>query len=170
MKIIFSLIILLKSISATAEISVLVATPGLSENTYREILTERKDLISPAQQALEKYQAQEPRSEIFSLADQCFLKKRCDSFAKNFEKLREQFLISPQERQLLVELWEKSGRTKDCYWQPSATCGLKKLNLEKLGLDKDQSYVVFIDGLVYKPGEQELLFQRAHGQISVIFT
>lgn len=147
---------------------ILVATPGLPENIYREILAERKDLISPVQAALEKYQEQEVRPEIFTIADQCFLKKHCQSFAKNFEKLREQALLNPQERQLLLELWQKAGKTKDCYWEANSSCGLKKLALEKLGLDKEQNFIIFIDGLSYKAGEEIYLLPKRKYQWKIV--
>lgn len=163
MKMFLNFMIFFMTTLASAQSAVLVAAPGLSETIYQDILAERKDLLSPAQSALISYQQQEARPEIFAMSDQCLLKKNCQNFSKNFEKFREQGLINPTERQLLLELWVKSGRAMDCYWQNSKNCQYKKLSLEKLGLGQDQNFVVFIDGTVYKPGDDiNLLPQRKY--------
>ena len=142
--------------------------PVLSETTYQEILAERKELLTPGQAALVLYQQQEARSEIFRMADQCLIKKNCQSFAKNFEKLRAESLMSPKDRQLLQELWVKSGRPLDCYWQPTASCGHKKLDLGKLGLENDQSFLIFVDGLVFKVGEDIFLLPQRKYQWKIV--
>ncbi len=168
MKSIYVVWVFLMTLEASAQSSILVAAPGLSETIYQEILMERKDLMTPAQAALIQYQQQEARPEIFKLADQCLLKKNCQSFSKNFEKLRAEGLLTPKERQLLQELWAKSGRALDCYWQPNEKCGNKKLDLGKLGLANDQSFIIFVDGLTFKPGEDIFLLPQRKYQWKIV--
>ena len=81
----FIFLILLNSSLTFSDNGVLVAVPGLSEFDYQEILSERKDLLSPMQRLLQDYNKQEANPIIFSLADQCLIKKQCHSLAKNFE-------------------------------------------------------------------------------------
>ncbi len=168
MKNIYVAWVFLMTLEASAQTSILVAAPGLSETIYQEILMERKDLMTPAQAALIQYQQQEARPEIFKLADQCLLKKNCQSFSKNFEKLRAEGLLTPKERQLLQELWVKSGRALDCYWQSNEKCGNKKLDLGKLGLATDQSFIIFVDGLTFKPGEDIFLLPQRKYQWKIV--
>ncbi len=168
MKNIYVFLVLIMTFQASAQSSVLVAAPGLPETTYQEILTERKDLLTPGQAALITYQEQEARPEIFRMADQCLIKRNCQSFQRNFEKLRAEALISPKERQLLQELWAKSGRSFDCYWQPTAACGSKKLDLGKLGLENDRSFLIFVDGLIFKAGEDIFLLPQRKYQWKIV--
>ncbi len=164
----FFMVAVQTSAQTSAATSILVAAPGLSEATYQEILMERKDLLTPGQAALLFYQQQEARPEIFRIADQCLIKKNCRSFSKNFEKLRTEALLSPKERQLLQELWVKAGRPLDCYWHPTASCGSKKLDLGKLGLEIDQSFLIFVDGLVFKAGEDIFLLPQRKYQWKIV--
>lgn len=152
--------ILIKGFLAEAGDAILVAPPDLSESIYQEVLNERNDLLSPQQAAILKFQQEEVRPEIFLLADQCLSQGKCQTFSKNFEKFREQKILNPKERQLLLELWKKSGRPMDCYWQESPHCKFKKLAVEKLGIKKGQTYVIFIDGIIFNPEDDILLLPQ----------
>ncbi len=158
----------LKVSLASAQSSLLVAAPTLPPEVYQEILAERKDLLSPAQAAILQYQQEEVRPEIFEIADQCLHDHQCQAIIGNFENLREQRLLNPRERQVLQELWQKTDRPLDCYWQNSIHCGLKKFSLEKLGLAKDRSLAIFIDGTIYKSNDNIFLLPRRKYQWRII--
>lgn len=144
---------------------ILVMSPQAPEGLYREILSERLDLTGLLQHKQDEYESLEVRAEIFELADQCLGQNLCEGLKDHMAHLREKILLGPQEAEMLKELWQKSGKKLDCYWQSlerskTLSCGLKKLSLEKLGLTFQSEYLILIDGRIFKPGDEIALLPQ----------
>jgi hypothetical protein len=152
----------LKAFAVEIPKQVLVAGPQMTDSEYSEVLGERRDLMSPMEEALRDHSNAKVRSQIFEAADQCLEEGKCAGFKDNFASLREKNILNEKELALLNELYTKAHKTPDCFWksltQTSAPeCGLKKLDVSKIGIGVEDSYLILLDGRAFQKNQPVML-------------
>lgn len=149
---------------------VLVSGPETSESAYEEVLKERTDLKSPIEIAIENNKSGVVRSEVFQLVEDCLEQNKCHAIEDHFSEIRKKRPLNQKEFTALREFWIKAKKPVDCYWKAfdgNPACKLKKLNVTSIGLSKEDSYLIIVDGVTYKKGQevQVLPQKKYHWQI-----